>query len=145
MKICTQRNQSLCSDRVKLWQRLPDKEKTVCAGPPERQRFLCDRHNRICPPPLIGIELTTGYLIAKWTKEFGSAEGIDFYFCWYFGSYLYMRQGYLCLVHRFLFNWCSPQSVVQFAISEFELVYILGALSSNRNLQTSKWIQTSLN
>ena len=34
--------------------------------------------------------------------------GIDF--CWYFGSYLFMREEHLCLIHQFLFFWCCAPS-----------------------------------
>ena len=51
--------------------------------------------------------LSTGYLIAKWTKQFCSGEGIDFDFYWYFRSL--MR--HLCLVHQILMNWCCTPSI----------------------------------
>ena len=47
---------------------------------------------------LVHTYLHTGYLIAKWPKFFGSADGIDFDFCWYFGSYVFMQQW--SMVHK---------------------------------------------
>ena len=38
-----------------------------------------------------GHSITTGYLIAKIDKYFCSGEDIDFDFCYYFGSYMFMR------------------------------------------------------
>jgi hypothetical protein len=41
---------------------------------------------------------STGYLTAK--DEFCSGEDIDLDFGWYFGSYMFMREGHLCLIHH---------------------------------------------
>ena len=43
-------------------------------------------------------------------KVRGSAEDIDFDFCWYLGSYVFMRKALLCWIHQFLFFWCYTLS-----------------------------------
>ena len=49
----------------------------------------------------------TGYLIAKSDKLFCSGEVIDLYFCWYFGSYILIREGHVCLIHQFNFFYVA--------------------------------------
>ena len=52
----------------------------------------------------------TGYLIANQAKWFCSGEGIDYDFCRYCGSYMFMRKAILCQIYPFLFFWCFSAS-----------------------------------
>ena len=54
-------------------------------------------------------------------------------FCCYFGSYLFMREGHLCLVHQFECFWCYAPYMVQLVntscfLMNFELFWLFRGL-----------------